>query len=280
MDRLKKAPPARDAIIYEYDGIRLQNLYLRIKGRDAIDMEYAQALDKEKSLVKEDSLNALYVAFTRARDNLFVISKSKDSAFNILSLEAGSYGKLVCNNSNNIEVNRLSKPFKYKELYYGTQSDILKLEDNEDEDFRAINFGLALHYMLEMLGSFNHKSIANAKDMMINRYGYHLQKQEIEDIERRVSMLLDNKKFMELASGEHYKEKGIRYKDNLRYIDLLIKNETNLWSLIDYKSSLKYQEHHVKQVSFYVHAVREITGTEVRGYICYLLENEIKIIEL
>jgi exodeoxyribonuclease V beta subunit len=32
MDRLKKAPPSRDTIIYEYDNITLKNIYLRIKG--------------------------------------------------------------------------------------------------------------------------------------------------------------------------------------------------------------------------------------------------------
>ena len=77
MDRLKKAPPARDAIIYEYDNITLNNVYLRLKGRDELDPHYANALAKEKILVKEDSLNALYVAFTRARENLFIISKFK-----------------------------------------------------------------------------------------------------------------------------------------------------------------------------------------------------------
>ncbi|MDX9756972.1 MAG: RecB-like helicase, partial [Sulfurimonas sp.] len=50
MDRLKKAPPARDAIIYEYDGITLKNIYLRIKGREGVDKHYANAILKEKSL--------------------------------------------------------------------------------------------------------------------------------------------------------------------------------------------------------------------------------------
>ncbi|RLA71742.1 MAG: RecB-like helicase, partial [Epsilonproteobacteria bacterium] len=201
MDRLKKAPPARDAIIYEYDGIKLRDVYLRIKGRDAIDAEYANALAKEKSLAKEDSLNALYVAFTRARENLFIVLKEKDSAFSILDLQIGSSGELICSNSKRDSKSiKVFKDMEYRELYYGTQSDILKLEKSSDEDLKSINFGLALHYMLEMLDSFNLKSIVNASHMMMNKYGYSLEMQEVQDIQNRVSLLLEDREFKSLAS--------------------------------------------------------------------------------
>ncbi|MCD6173412.1 MAG: RecB-like helicase, partial [Sulfurimonas sp.] len=170
MDRLKKAPASRDAIIYEYDNITLKNVYLRTKGRDSLDTEYADALEKEKALVVEDNLNALYVAFTRARDNLFVILKSKDSAFDILDLACGNSGELKlplgCDASaspKTIGEDKSSHPkFIYTDLYYGTQSDILKLEDDKQEDLKSINFGLAMHYMLEMLGEFTLEAIPHA----------------------------------------------------------------------------------------------------------------------
>jgi exodeoxyribonuclease V beta subunit len=286
MDRLKKAPPSRDAIIYEYDNITLQNVYLRTKGRDALDKEYATALQKEKNLVKEDSLNALYVAFTRAKENLFVILKSKNSAFDILELACGNSGSLTCVNQENLsfpssslETNR--DTLEYKAFYYGTQSDILKLEEETKEDLKSINFGLAMHYMLEMLGEFNQASIQNAKNMMINKYGYILEDEEIADITSRVTMLLSSNDFMALVMGECYREKAIRYKNNLRYIDLLVKShKENFWNIIDYKSSISYSLHHVKQVNYYVKAVKEITGDDVNGYICYLLEDEIKIVKV
>jgi len=284
MDRLKKAPSARDAIIYEYDGIKLEDVYLRIKGRDAIDAEYEEALAKEKYLAKEDSLNALYVAFTRARENLFVIAKPKDSSFDILSLEPKSSGELKMHGSEALASQKLKSEAKaslpnleYKDLYYGTQSDILKLEDDNEEDLKAINFGLALHYMLEMLGSFTLEAVGNAKDMMINKYGYSLENSEIEDIERRVVKLLENSEFISLASGKCYKEKALRYKDNLRYIDLLVKQDDGSWIVIDYKSSMSYSDKHVQQVNYYEKAIRKITGDEVKSYIVYLLEDSSKV---
>ena len=280
MDRLKKAPPTRDAIIYEYDGITLKNIYLRIKGREGVDKNYANAILKDKSLSREDSVNALYVAFTRARENLFIIAKSKDSMFDILDLKCQKNGILKCEELlDNSMQKRAFRSLEYKSLYYGTQSDILVAEKEQVEDLKSINFGVALHYMLEMLGRFEEKNIAHAKDMMINKYGHVLEDDEIEDLENRVKILLKNEQFLALVNGECYREKAIRYKNNLRYIDLLVKNGSK-WNVIDYKSSISYQRENINQVNYYVKAIKEITGDEVHGYICYLKESDIKIVKI
>jgi len=279
IDRLKRAPSSRNAIIYEYDGIKLTNIYLRIKGRDGLDEEYANALAKEKQLVYEDSLNALYVAFTRARDNLIIIRKSKDSIFDILDLKSEISGVLTCAMDSKGSIVK-SKDLIYKAFYYGTQSDILSLESEEKEDFKSISFGLAMHYMLEMMGQFNKESIIDAKHMMINKYGYSLDDMDIKEIVKRVSSLMENEEFLSLSNGECFREKAIKYKNNLRYLDLLVKNQDGSWNVIDYKSSTLYPEHHLKQVSFYVKAIKEITSESVKGYLCYLLENGIKIVEI
>ncbi|MFT5659534.1 MAG: exodeoxyribonuclease V beta subunit [Sulfurimonas sp.] len=282
MDRLKRAPASKDAIIYEYDGIRLTNIYLRTKDRAAIDSQYANALEKDKALSLEDNLNALYVAFTRARDNLFVIKKSKDSNFDILDLSCMSAGVLrVDTSSARLSKVVSEKDLVYQDFYYGTQSDILKLEEETKEDLKAINFGLALHYMLEMLGSFSEESIESASHMMINKYGFILEQLEIEDIIHRVKLLVSSREFQSLLCGEVYKEKAIRYKNNLRYIDLLVKSDVDaMWNIIDYKSSLSFSEHHLKQVRYYNKAVNAITGEKVEGYLCYLLANEVKLVKV
>jgi exodeoxyribonuclease V beta subunit len=144
--------------------------------------------------------------------------------------------------------------------------------------------------MLEMLGEFKVENIPHAKDMMLNKYGYILEVGEVEDIQNRVVMLLNSSEFMRLITGECYREKAIRYKDNLRYIDLLVKSvekkdtlslfSADVWNVIDYKSSTTYAEHHSKQVKYYVKAVQEITADRVDGYICYLLKDKIKIIKI
>jgi exodeoxyribonuclease V beta subunit len=279
LDRLKRKPAPSNMIIYEYDGIALNNIYLRAKGRDTLDDKYALAMEKEAKLVHEDTLNALYVAFTRARENLFVIKKEKDSVFDILELEPASYGTLVCKVEKE-EQQKQMKKLQYQALYYGTQSDILALEHEEDVDLDAVNFGLALHYMLEMLGSFEQISIANAYAMMINKYGYLLEEEKYKEIYKRVQALLENKEFLSLTQGEQFKEKALRYKNNLRYIDLLVKGENGEWIVFDYKSSLAFSEQHLKQVRAYIQAVREITGAKVSGYLVYLLQEGTKLVKV
>ena len=256
------------------------NIYLRIKGRDAVDEKYAQALQKEKNLSYEDSLNALYVAFTRARENLFVVARSKDSMFDILDIKPLTSGVLRCKKENEtLKKEQTSKEPEYKDLYYGTQSDILEAEQEHQEDIKSINFGLAMHYMLEMLADFEHKHILDAKYMMINKYGYILDDEEIEDILNRVDMLIKNEEFGALAKGECFRERPLRYKNNLLYIDLLVKDASS-WNVIDYKSSYNYHQEHIKQVKNYVKALKEITGERAEGYICYLLNESIKIVKV
>ncbi|MDF1882930.1 RecB-like helicase, partial [Sulfurimonas sp. SAG-AH-194-C21] len=51
IDSLKRPNVSSDSIIYNYDGITLRSVYLRTKNRDAIDIEYERALEKEKVLV-------------------------------------------------------------------------------------------------------------------------------------------------------------------------------------------------------------------------------------
>ena len=283
MDRLKKAPPSRESIIYEYDNIKLKNLYLRIKGRDLLDDEYAHAIEKEKKLQHEDTLNALYVAFTRAKQNLFIVMKSKDSAFEILNLACGNSGVLLQNTTSltqNKDTTKVVAPnLAYKDFYYGMQNDILKLEDTEDEDLKSINFGLAMHYMLEMMDGFNQQAIPHAKTMMINKYGHILDDKDIDEIQNRVKMLIDLDEFKKLSDGKCYREKPLRYKNNLRYIDLLIYKD-GMWNIIDYKSSMSFQDHHIKQVRYYIKAVKEITGESVKGYLCYLLQDRVVIKEV
>ena len=279
MDRIKKPFASKGSTIYEYDGITLQNVYLRAKDRELIDKKYENALEKENKLVHEDSLNALYVAFTRAREHLIVVKKSEKSNFDILELSTGSFGELRVVQYVKNETVKLNL-LEFKELYYGTQSDLLTLETQKDEDLQAINFGIALHYMLEMMGEFKLSFLDDAKNMMINKYGFHLSNEELEDIVHRVSLFCENDEVEQLIIGRCYKEKALRYKNSLRYVDLLVEHKNGSFSVIDYKSSLNFSEHHFKQVRYYVKAIKEITKQEVKGFICYLLANEIKIVRV
>jgi exodeoxyribonuclease V beta subunit len=172
------------------------------------------------------------------------------------------------------------EPFLYALQNYGVQSDIVAFESKSQEELEAINFGLAMHYMLEMMGSFSNESIEDAKSMMLNKYGLSLDDRILEDIVQRVQRVINDKQFLELTDGKHYKEKALNYKKELRYIDLLIECDDGSWKIIDYKSSKNNIEEHFKQVQTYIDAVRLITQNRVDGYLCYILADSVKIVKV
>ncbi|MBA1438168.1 MAG: RecB-like helicase [Epsilonproteobacteria bacterium] len=278
IDRLKKEPPSRDPIIYNYDGIALQKIFLRIAKRDLIDADYAKALEDEKALQSQDKLNALYVAFTRAKRNLIIIQKPKDSTFEILGLQVRSMGALDVVQQPKEPAKEFAK-LKFQELYYGTQNDILAKEHTQEEDLGVIEFGLATHYALEMMESFTKDALSSAIDACYNKYGFALEAEQFAQIQKRIEKLLEHKQFLELTQGKCYKEQALKYKNNLRYIDLLVQKEDK-WIVIDYKTGKHLQEEYMKQVQFYKKAIGEITGKRVEGYLCYLLESGVELQEV
>ncbi|WP_297440695.1 RecB-like helicase [Sulfurimonas sp.] len=279
IDRLKKAPPARDTIIYNYNGIKLQNIYLRTKNRELIDHDYAYALEKEAQLSKEDTLNALYVAFTRARDHLIVIQKSKDSAFELLDLSEGEYGELRSFDEHKIQMKQYQK-LEFEDIYYGTQSDLLSMENEVEDNLQAINFGIAMHYMLEMMSEFTLNAVENAKDMMLNKYGFLLDDAEVVDLVHRVKMLVEDEEFLDLIEGKHYKEKAIKDKSKLRYLDLLVEKADDSFHVIDYKSAKSFEDKYHKQLTTYMHSAKKATQKQTRGFLVYLLPDGVQIKEV
>ena len=279
LDRLGQASADRGLIIYEYDGITLQNIYLRMKNRGELDEAYAKAMEKEKRLSHEDAMNALYVAFTRPKSTLFVIQKGKGSKFEMLGLGAQSRGSL--------QIEAVERPkggetpqLPYHALSYGTQDEVLETEEERYEnDHQAILFGVALHYTLEMMAELSEAALEAALQSTRNRYGAQLDAAAMQSIERRIAMLLSDDRFRRLCEGILHREQPLTYKGELRYIDLLVEGEGE-WCVIDYKSSMAYSESHLAQVGFYKKAVSAITGAPVRGYLCYLLEEGIRLVEV
>ncbi|MDD5717207.1 MAG: RecB-like helicase [Sulfuricurvum sp.] len=274
LDRLGMARSHNDAIVYEYEGAQLKGMHYRIKNREIFDENYAKALESEKKASDEDQLNALYVALTRAVESLSVIAKSKNSWFDPLELVAFSKGNLEVK-LHEPEVLSTAKAIDFKALQFGRQEETLSSPKEESYDYRAVQFGLALHYTLEMMGDFNRASLEIAIESMRNRYGSVLQAGAIVQIEKRVERLIDDTTFQSLTQGRLYKEQMIRHKGNIGVIDLLIEQEAG-WIIIDYKSGREEEMKHQEQVNRYCDAIRSSTGCLTEGYICYLLEDRIE----
>ena len=279
MDRLKRARSGGETFIYEYDEIQLKNIFLKVKNREFFDIGYARAKEKESEKTAEDLVNTQYVAMTRAKDNLFVLAKEKNSAFanlNLCDYEAGNiYIKMK---SEKKELNEIAF-FTPKKL--GIQNiDKIETDKIETNDFKSIDFGLALHYMLEILGEFEENFVENAYESLRNRYKSILDEDDLKDIKKRVIKLIHNKEFKNIIKDGHLlREQPIYYNGQRKQLDLLIEFEDEV-VVVDYKSSEFLQSSHVKQVSLYKNAIKEIYGKECSAYLCYLKNEKNEIVKI
>lgn len=282
-DRLKRKNSDRKSWVLSYEDLKPKELFLKAKNRECVDKEYKTALEKEKKLQLEDELNAIYVAFTRAKESLFIIEKEKNSAFSVLNLKEESFGEFPKSTGEKMTI--LKPSFDYEEPSVGKQKDVMTFEEESDNDkesdFEAINFGLATHYMLEMLDGFDKESLDGAYQAMKNRYQDLLDIQKTEDIRQRVENLLTNSEFMKIRddSSKLYKELPVVFEGKLKQIDLLVENHDDI-KVIDYKTSKFVQNAHIKQVKEYMDIIREIKEKKVSGYLCYLQKENIKIVEV
>ena len=163
----------------------------------------------------------------------------------------------------------------FKALSFGRQEEKPSALKEATHDYTAVQFGLALHYTLEMMGEFSHESLKVSLESTRNRYGAVLHAGAMEEIEKRIGDLLDDTHFATLIRGDRYKEQMIRHKGNLGVIDLLIRGE-NGWRIIDYKSGREEEGKHTEQIHRYAEAIRSMRDEEVEGYLCYLLEDRIE----
>ena len=278
IDRLKRARSGGGTFIFDYDDISLRHIYLKTKNREFFDKEYREAKEKESQKESEDVLNTQYVAFTRARDNLFILAKEKSSAFSNLDLSELQKGSIYVKKQESKSPK--AEDICYIPQKYGTQ-EVEKVEkESFEENFLAIEFGLALHYMLEIMGGFEPRFIDNAYESLKNRYKNILDVSHLEDIKKRVLRLVENIEFQELIKDAKLSfEQPLYYKDERKQLDLLIEKKSKV-IVVDYKSSEVLQALHVKQVSLYKRALEEIYGFECEAYLCYLKKDDINLVKV
>ncbi len=271
-DRFTKKSPDRSTLIFSYNDITLTDVFVRTSKRDCVDQRYQKAIEKEKQLTHEDELNVLYVAFTRAKNSLIICQKEEASAFSALSLKAVEKGE--------IEVETTQKQITkktdliYKKQRLGLQENKNEKQIESDHNIYAINFGIAMHYMLEILKNFDIKNLDDAYWAMKNRYEMLLQDGDCEKIKIRIERLLQNNTFKDLSDGIITKEQPILYKKERKQIDLLVQKEDH-YIIIDYKSSHELRSEHKSQIRAYKKAIEDITKMPVKAYLCYLREDDI-----
>ena len=275
LDRFGGRAPNRDMLIFNYETpVKIDKIYYKFAKKENFIKDYKIALNEQKELSAKDRLNLLYVAFTRAELALSIVKKDKSSEFDILNLQEQKIGSVPKTVS---EVKKEPNRLNIKISRYGLQEHS-SVSENDDADiinYENIYFGEALHYCLE-LANLKESEFKDAYDSLYNRYGYILSKEAIDDIGKRVKMLLENREFKSIIdSGSLYKEQPLVYKESFYQIDLLVKGESNI--IIDYKSSKNFANKHIEQIKNYIDAIKSIENKDTIGYIIYLLRDRVEI---
>jgi exodeoxyribonuclease V beta subunit len=277
LDKLTRPNADKSALIFHYnDDLYIDQILYRSKGREYFDENYASIMEERKSSARKDRLNVLYVALTRAVEGMIIIKKPKDSIFDEINISPLEMGEISVQRSEFSVQKERGQALPVVITNYGTQ-DVANKEEDTEKDLEAILFGTALHYTLEMLGSFSREDLPAAMNALQNKYGQVLRSEQTEEIEKRVRRLIENESFQKfLAEAKISKEQALSFDGELKQIDLLLEYEDRCM-VIDYKSSKKYQIKHQKQVGFYKKAIEKITDKDTEGLIVYLLEGDIEL---
>ena len=281
LDRIKRKNIDKSSLLFEYESVELKNIFYKIKGYENYNKEYEKALKKEKALGIEDEINILYVALTRAKNNMIIFKKEKSSVFDILNMSPCKVGtiKESINISKNYE--KVEKVI-YTPLNLGTQEKQLSKEKELDQNhLYSKYYGIATHYCLEMMNDFNLNSLEYSLKLSQTRYSNYLNEDDFASIKTRLELLLENETFKEIIKDTQFiTEQSLLYKEEIKIIDLLLfKDDT--YYIIDYKTTKEELQEHKVQVLFYKKAIKDIFNTQnVKSYLVYLKPQECLIHEV
>lgn len=272
LDRIKRKNVDKSSLLFDYENLELKNIFYKIKGYENFNEDYKKAIDKEKKLSLEDEINILYVAMTRAKNNMIIFKKEKSSVFDILNMNVCKIGKII--NSSNLVKNIEEKSIiSYTPLNLGIQEkQIVKEKELKENHLHSRYFGLATHYCLEMLNNFSFNDLKYTLNLARTRFSNYLSDKDFTDIENRLTHLINNDFFKFLVTNSVLtSEQSLIYKEELKIIDLLIYKDDTYY-ILDYKTTKEeLDEEHKNQVLYYKEAIKEIFKTSnVKSYLVYL----------
>ena len=282
LDRLSKGQNDNEQILLEYDiqkgwELRIKNAFHKA----ARDASYQNFLARIEKAQKDDDINKLYVALTRAKNGLIVIKKNpfcvdgnNPSYFNgkgYLNLECCEIGTLneqtAPKNEEQKEQNAL------KEFVKIPLQNVEKIELKEE-----FHFGNAFHFCMQNLRLPKGENLEHIKQKAKDKFRHFLSEDEFNTLFKRVQNLLKNEEFQALLQGKKLlKEQPLSFNGELKRLDLLAFDEKEAL-IIDYKTG-EFNAKNGEQITLYKQAIEEILKKQnTRAFLIYC-QDEIQILE-
>lgn len=282
LDRLSKGQNDNEQILLEYDiqkgwELRIKNAFHKA----ARDASYQNFLARIEKAQKDDDINKLYVALTRAKNGLIVIKKNpfcvngnNPSYFNgkgYLNLECCEIGTLneqtAPKNEEQKEQNAL------KEFVKIPLQNVEKIELKEE-----FHFGNAFHFCMQNLRLPKGENLEHIKQKAKDKFRHFLSEDEFNTLFKRVQNLLKNEEFQALLQGKKLlKEQPLSFNGELKRLDLLAFDEKEAL-IIDYKTG-EFNAKNAEQITLYKQAIKEILNKQnTRAFLIYC-QDAIQILE-
>lgn len=291
LDRRTKPSNNKGKVFFEFkeNGVEIKRIYkLSNPIRESLDTQYKEAILQEKELVQKELKNQLYVGLTRAKNTMHILQNDKNSIFDVLDIQTQELGDLKTaileyqhNFShtktpiNSPKINEFNKIF-LQNLGQQTKMQIIEKQKIQG-DLKSLYYGIAFHYAMEQKLKCGLDDTI-LKDVLLNKMGFFLEEETINDIIKKCNTSLKFPQFNEiLAKGSVKCEVPFLIEGRQKRLDILIENATEAF-VIDYKSGIHsplYQE----QMKEYIQCVEKFLKKPVYGYIFYT-EGEGKWIEI
>lgn len=266
---------------YDVENSKWQIKY-RVKNREYLDEDYKNFVQKSKNLDKEEDLNKLYVAFTRAKNSFILVKSNNLNSYfgdeKLLDIKDFEFGEVM-----DYELDKNKDAKKEKKSINLAKIKPQKVVARKKEtipNIHSIKFGLAFHYALEM-SDFNIENIDIALIKSKNKFSKYLKESDFEDIKNRLKNLFLEKNFADIIKdAEILKEQPFKVKGEIKQIDLLAIKNSEIY-IVDYKSATGFEDENKLQILGYKEAISNIyKNKNVKAFIFYILKDKISFLEV
>ena len=269
LDTLSRPQNETNALMLEYDTTKSAwELHIKDKIREFCeDKKYAEFLAKKENYEKDDAINKLYVAMTRAKNSLIIIKRQNDKATLFEGVECAEFGAM----ENESEA-RQSEQIHAKDELTPFESVPKQEKPAISPHSKEIHFGNAFHYFMQHC-DFDGGNFTVLCERVRGKFRHFLDERDFAELFKRVQNLLANAEFQGLLAGKrHFRERNVSFKGELKQLDLLCIDE-NEAVVIDYKTGESDKMGNEMQVSLYKEAIKQILNLKTRAYIAYCLNS-------
>lgn len=254
----------------------------KVKNREYLDEDYKNFIQKSKNLDKEEDLNKLYVAFTRAKNSFILVKSNNANSYfgddKLLDIKDFEFGEVI---DYGLDKNKDDKKEKKSiNLAKIKPQKVVARKKETIPNIHSVKFGLAFHYALEM-SDFNIKNIDIALTKSKNKFAKYLKEDDFDDIKNRLKNLFLEKKFADIIKdAEILKEQPFKTRGEIKQIDLLAIKNSEIY-IVDYKSATGFEEENKAQILGYKEIISNIyKDKNVKAFIFYILKDKISFLEV